>query len=149
MIDRCTQLLAMQPVGAPVDLRCENLQETVISNASVVVLNFTLQFIPVEERLDVLRKIYDGMIDGGILILSEKIAFEDDRKQAVFTDIHHDFKRAHGYSDLEIAQKRTAIENVLIPETIPAHQSRLQQAGFSSADVWYQAINFISMVAYK
>lgn len=149
MIDRCTQLLALQPDGASVELRCENLQETVIENASVVVLNFTLQFIPMEDRLTVLTKIYEGMVDGGILILSEKVAFPDRNKQSVFTDIHHDFKRAQGYSELEIAQKRTSLENVLIPETPEAHQKRLVEAGFSSAEIWYQAINFLSFVAIK
>jgi tRNA (cmo5U34)-methyltransferase len=67
----------------------------------------------------------------------------------LLTDIHHDFKRAHGYSDLEISQKRSALENVLVPETIAAHRDRLTKAGFASVDVWFQCFNFMSMLAVK
>ena len=75
--------------------------------------------------------------------------FEDLHVNELLTEIHHDFKRAHGYTDLEISQKRTALENVLIPETIPAHRERLSRAGFSSVDVWFQCFNFMSMLAVK
>jgi tRNA (cmo5U34)-methyltransferase len=69
--------------------------------------------------------------------------------QELNTDLHHAFKRANGYSDLEIAQKRSALDNVLIPETLAAHRTRLQRAGFSSVDVWFQCFNFASLVAIK
>jgi tRNA (cmo5U34)-methyltransferase len=65
------------------------------------------------------------------------------------TDLHHAFKRANGYSALEIAQKRNSLENVLIPETLASHRQRLQSAGFSSVDVWFQCFNFASLVAIK
>ena len=89
------------------------------------------------------------MRPGGVLILSEKVIFEDEHVDGLLADIHHDFKRAHGYSDLEISQKRSALENVLIPETIPTHRDRLLTAGFSSCDVWFQCFNFMSMLAVK
>jgi tRNA (cmo5U34)-methyltransferase len=63
--------------------------------------------------------------------------------------LHHNFKRAHGYSDLEISQKRSALENRLIPETIEQHKQRLNSAGFSASDVWYQCFNFMSLMAVK
>ena len=63
--------------------------------------------------------------------------------------MHHAFKKAQGYSDLEISQKRTALENVLIPETFAQHQNRLRQVGFSSAEVWFQYFNFASIIALK
>ncbi|MEK9765805.1 MAG: carboxy-S-adenosyl-L-methionine synthase CmoA, partial [Thalassolituus sp.] len=82
------------------------------------------------------------------LILSEKVAFDKDEQQIQDT-LHHDFKRANGYSDLEIAQKRSAIENVLIPETEDVHRERLLSAGFSKVIRWYQCFNFVSYLAIK
>ena len=115
----------------------------------MVVLNFTLQFVPEDQRQALCQRISDAMLPGGILILSEKIQFADAHLQELNTDLHHAFKRANGYSDLEVAQKRSALENVLMPETLSAHQQRLKACGFSSVDVWFQCFNFASMVAIK
>lgn len=150
MIERGQQLLASDQTSAvPVTMVCADLQNVDIKNASVVVLNFTLQFIPVEERLLLIKRIYQGLKPGGILILSEKIAFDDNAKQEFHIEAHHDFKRANGYSDLEISQKRSALEKVLIPETLVSHQQRLKLAGFDFSELWFQCFNFISLVAIK
>tara|TARA_R110001606_G_scaffold399222_2_gene582472 strand:- start:136640 stop:137374 length:735 start_codon:yes stop_codon:yes gene_type:complete len=150
MIERGQQLLASDLSSAiPVSMVCADLQNVEIENASVVVLNFTLQFIPIEERLLLIKRIYQGLKPGGILILSEKIAFDDMGKQDFHIEAHHDFKRANGYSDLEISQKRSALEKVLIPETIKNHQQRLKLAGFDFSELWFQCFNFISLVAIK
>jgi|SRR5690554_64495 tRNA (cmo5U34)-methyltransferase len=149
MIERCHQVIAADSGEIPVHLQCANLQDVEIKQASIVVLNFTLQFIPVEQRPDVLQQIYQGLLPGGVLILSEKVAFEDKPHQELMTELHHNFKRSNGYSDLEIAQKRSAIENVLIPETLNTHRTRLRAAGFSSVDVWFQCFNFASIIAIK
>jgi tRNA (cmo5U34)-methyltransferase len=150
MIERGQQLLVSDQTSAiPVMMICADLQNVDIENASVVVLNFTLQFIPVEERLLLIKRIYQGLKPGGILILSEKIAFDDNAKQEFHIEAHHDFKRANGYSDLEISQKRSALEKVLIPETLVSHQQRLKLAGFDFSELWFQCFNFISLVAIK
>jgi tRNA (cmo5U34)-methyltransferase len=150
MIERGEALLASDPASrVPVKMVCANIQDVAIENASVVVLNFTLQFIPPEERLTLITRIYEGLKPGGVLILSEKMAFDDPVKQDFHIEAHHDFKRANGYSDLEISQKRTALERVMIPETLSCHQRRLQDAGFSFSEVWFQCFNFVSMVAIK
>ncbi|HEC60580.1 hypothetical protein LCGC14_1528900 [marine sediment metagenome] len=150
MIERGQQLLASdQSSTVPVSMVCANLQDVDIENASVVVLNFTLQFIPVEDRLLLIERIYQGLKPGGILILSEKIAFSEPEKHEFHIDVHHDFKRANGYSDLEISQKRSALEKVLIPETLANHQQRLKLAGFEFSELWFQCFNFISLVAIK
>jgi tRNA (cmo5U34)-methyltransferase len=133
----------------PVDLRCADMRATEIEQASVVVLNFTLQFIPLADRQVFLQKIYQGLLPGGILILSEKLRFDDSRQEALQTDMHHAFKQAQGYSALEISQKRNALENVLLPETLAQHQQRLEAVGFSSTEVWFQYFNFASMIALK
>jgi len=114
---------------------------------SVVVLNFTLQFIPVPQRLRLLKAIQSAMVPGGLLILSEKLTMDDPAMDALMIDLHHDFKRSQGYSDLEIAQKRDAIENVLIPETAQSHSDRLSEAGFSRSSIWFQCLNFASFIA--
>lgn len=149
MIECCNKVIAADSSELPVELLCSDLQDVEIYNASVVVLNFTLQFINILERCNILEKIYAGLRPGGVLILSEKVAFEDAPHHDLMIELHHNFKRANGYSDLEIAQKRSAIENVLIPETLEAHRDRLKKAGFSSSDVWFQCFNFASMIAIK
>lgn len=133
----------------PVRLICGNAQDITITNASMVVLNFTLQFIPVTQRANLLRQIVDGLLPGGILVLSEKVAFDDRQHHELMIELHHNFKRANGYSDLEISQKRSALDDVLIPETLETHRKRLRDSGFSSVDVWFQCFNFASVIAIK
>lgn len=137
------------PVLPPVELRQEDIRDTPICNASVVVLNFTLQFVDPAHRGTLLKRIASGLEGGGILVLSEKICFEDSAEQALLTEWHHDFKRAQGYSELEISRKRDALENVMIPESLEQHRERLSSAGFSSVHPWFQGFNFISLVAFR
>ena len=120
-----------------------------MNNASFAVLNLTLQFISVELRENLLRRIADALIPGGALLISEKVCFDDPTQQELLTELHHDFKRAHGYSDLEIAQKRAAIENRLVPETIDDHSRRLSKVGFDCVVPWFQCFNFVSLLALK
>ena len=149
MVNRCQLNIEDDDGAVPVDVVCNDLREVVVERAIVVVLNFTLQFIPVEQRNELLSRIYDGMLPGGALVVSEKIAFADPVEQQLQTDLHMSFKRANGYSDLEISQKRAALENVLIPETIETHAARFKSVGFKSSQVWFQALNFVSMLAVK
>ena len=128
---------------------CADINRVSIDNASVVVMNFTLQFIPPEQRSQLLQKIYQGMKEGGVLILSEKLNFTDTAQQQLLIDMHHFFKKANGYSELEISQKRQALENVLLPETLEQHRQRLTDAGFKQTEQWFQCFNFVSMIAIK
>lgn len=146
MVDRAREALDAQP-GMPVELYCADIRDVDVSDASVVVLNFTLQFLPTADRLALLRDVRSGMRPGVVLVLSEKIAGADDAQDRELTELHHAFKRANGYSELEISQKRSALENVLIPETLVTHQQRLTKAGFRRADLWFQCFNFVSLVA--
>ena len=130
-------------------LRNEDIQQSVIENASVVVLNYALQFLSPPQRLNLLKNIHRGLTDKGVLLLSEKITFEDPDTQTRLVDWHHDFKRANGYSDLEIAQKRRALENVMITDTLSQHKERIMAAGFSKMTIWFQCYNFVSIVAEK
>ena len=130
-------------------LEQQDIQQTQITNAALVLMNFTLQFIPLSERDQIIKSIYQGLHKGGALILSEKIKFEDEQTHIQLTDIHHQYKADQGYSQLEIAQKRDAIENVLIPETLNTHIQRLQNAGFKVVTPWVQNLQFLSIIAVK
>ena len=132
-----------------IECRQEDLRASEISDASMVILNFTLQFIEPAARASLMQKIYDGMRPGGLLVISEKIQFPDPQLNELFIDLYHRFKETQGYSKLEIAQKRAALEHVLIPETLAEHRQRLTNAGFHSFDAWFQCFNFASMVAFK
>lgn len=132
-----------------IELICDDINQIDVNNASVVVMNFTLQFIAPEQRSKLLKKIYQGMNQGGILILSEKLNYNDASQQQLLIEMHHFFKKANGYSDLEISQKRQTIENVLLPETLEKHKTRLQEAGFKQVEQWFQCFNFSSLIAIK
>jgi len=116
------------------------------SPCSVVSLNFTLQFIAPEQRLSLLSRIHEAMVPGGVLILAEKVTVPEPA-QTHLNALHLDFKRANGYSELEIAGKRQAIEQVLIPESPETHTERLQQAGFNAVSEFFHCLNFRAWMA--
>ncbi|OIP98977.1 MAG: carboxy-S-adenosyl-L-methionine synthase CmoA [Zetaproteobacteria bacterium CG2_30_46_52] len=147
MLKACA--INVQASPTPVHLLLGNIEEVDIADASVVVLNFTLQFIAKEKRDALMQKIYAGMRPGGVLVLSEKVAFDDDFEQEAQIQLHESFKKAQGYSEMEVSRKRQSIENVLIPETMETHHARLEKAGFAHSQTWFQCFNFVSMLAYK
>lgn len=149
MVERCRNNIAEDLSPIEVDVVCGDIREQRIENASVVVLNFTLQFLPPEDRLALLSNIHQGMVPGAVLLLSEKITFDDEIEQELQNALHLSFKRANGYSDLEISQKRMALENVLIAETVAEHRQRLAEAGFWHSQQWFQCFNFVSLLAIK
>ncbi|QIM65341.1 carboxy-S-adenosyl-L-methionine synthase CmoA [Frederiksenia canicola] len=149
MVERCRHHLNAYHSDIPVDILCDDIRHIEIKNASMVVLNFTLQFLPPEDRLQLLEKIYQGLNPNGVLVLSEKFRFEDEMMNELLIDLHHTFKRANGYSELEVSQKRTALENVMRTDSIDTHRKRLKQAGFEKVELWFQCFNFGSIVAVK
>ncbi|MBU1311962.1 MAG: carboxy-S-adenosyl-L-methionine synthase CmoA [Gammaproteobacteria bacterium] len=149
MVERCERHLQAFRSDVPVEVKLADIREQVIENAAVVVINFTLQFLPKEDRDALINKVYQGLKPGAVLILSEKLISADSIANELLIELHHDFKRANGYSELEISQKRSALENVMKPDTLQEHQQRLQQAGFSSQTLWFQCFNFCSMLAIK
>lgn len=149
MIERASLHLGGYKSQVPVELRCEDIATTSIKNASVVVLNFTLQFIPQEQREAMIQHIYDGLTHGGVLLIAEKFRHNDNAMNDTLIDLHHDFKRANGYSELEISQKRAAIENVMKIDTLETHQQRFNSVGFKHHSVWFQCFNFAAMLAVK
>lgn len=119
--------------------------EVVVEEASVVLLNLTLQFIAPAQRLGLLRRIRAGLRPGGGLILVEKVAQPE--TDPLLAELHQDFKAAQGYSALEIARKRAALEQVLIPDDEPTHTGRLHEAGFERVERFFQCLNFVGWIA--
>lgn len=149
MVERCREYLDKDAARLPVQTLCRDLRDVEISNASVVVMNYTLQFIPVEERAAILQRIYRGLLPGGVLILAEKVIDVSLSQEQLFQELHADFKRAQGYSDIEISQKRSSLENVLVSESLQTHQQRLESTGFRQSAVWFHCYNFAALLAIK
>ena len=147
MLTAARDVLDKEVPSLAIELIESDILDAPIDNASVVIMNYTLQFVPVANRLPLLKKIRGALTPGDALILSEKIKLDSPTMDDTMIAMHHDFKRAQGYSDLEIAQKRQALENVLIPETLNVHFERLKKAGFSDSSCWFQCFNFASMIA--
>lgn len=149
MVERCERHLQGFRSDVPVEVKLADIRQLDINNAAMVVINFTLQFLPKTDRDTLMVNIYNGLKPGGILVLSEKMLTTEPETHELLISLHHDFKRANGYSELEISQKRSALENVMLPDTLQEQQQRLQQAGFVKQTVWFQCFNFCSLVAIK
>ncbi len=126
-----------------------DLQDFVPEPASVVILNYTLQFLPLSERPRLLKSVFDCLQPTGALLVSEKVSHRSVSLHQVLYEMHHDFKRSHGYSELEISQKRDALENVLVPITCEENLELLKSAGFEETEVYAKWYNFASFVAFK
>ena len=149
MIDACRGNMTEHSGQFDIEFVHADITAADISHASVVIMNFTLQFIAVEQRQALLEKIYNGLLPGGILIISEKISFANEQEAALMQDLHHHMKAMNGYEAMEIANKREALEKVLLPETLETHLERLEQIGFQQAVPWLRCLNFISLLAIK
>ncbi len=149
MVERCRQHLQIYRSDIPTEIKLADILNYDFKPASFIALNFTLQFLDKARRLELLKTISRIIVPGGALILSEKLAFNDKNTEHMFTELHHQFKKSNGYSDLEIAQKRAALEKILIPESYQEHSQRLYDVGFSQVDCWFQHYNFASFVAVK
>ena len=120
-----------------------------LSGADIIICNYTLQFVRPLVRQDFVNRLARHLSPGGILIISEKIISHDPRLNREYINMYHRFKRQHGYSELEIAAKREALENVLIPFSIQENMELLRQAGFTSVETFFQWCNFASFIAVK
>lgn len=149
MVKRCREEIAADNSKVPVDVVESDIRDVTIENASLVLVYFTLQFLPPDARDELVATIRRGMVDGGVLLLAEKFAFESESARAWMDAHHHDFKRVQGYSHLEIARKRQALDNVLVPETRRAHRERLERAGFREINDWFRCFNFGCIAAVK
>ena len=149
MLNACAQNLKNAGIQERVTLRNENICDTTLKNAGVVIMHYTLQFLPVAERPALLAQIFSALRPGGILLLSEKVSHRHPLMSESLNELHWDFKRQQGYSEMEIAQKREALEDVLIPLTSRENETLLFDAGFSEVETYLKWYNFASIVAVK
>jgi len=147
MLDRARQ--KSQAFGAELELEYADMLSYPYRDEDIVVANYTLQFIRPMQRMVLVQKIYDGMKEGGLFIFSEKVIFGDKRLDKQMIDIYYDYKKAQGYSEYEIAQKREALENVLIPFTIEENVQMCRDAGFRQVDTIFQWANFVTFLVKK
>jgi tRNA (cmo5U34)-methyltransferase len=150
MLDKCKLKLMEVGFSRNYELRCADLNEGVkINNASVVVLCLTLQFVRPIYRERLLKNVYDGINNGGSLILVEKILAEESQFNRDFINYYYNYKRRNHYSEMEISQKREALENVLIPYKLSEDISLLRDTGFAHCEVFFKWYNFAGLIATK
>jgi len=150
MLALAAKKLAESGVTRPCELRHGDLNSNLeISNASVVLLVLTLQFVRPLHRERIIREIYEGLEPNGCLILVEKVLGENSAFNRLFINHYYEMKRRNGYSDLEIAQKREALENVLVPYRFEENKELLRGQGFRHVDTFFKWYNFCAMVAMK
>lgn len=150
MLNKCKSNLMEIGFSRNYDLRSADLNQGVkIDNASVVVLCLTLQFVRPIYREQLIKNIYDGLNPGGALILIEKILAEESRFNRDFINYYYNYKRRNHYSDLEISQKREALENVLIPYKLSEDITLLRDKGFAHCEVFFKWYNFAGVIAVK
>ena len=150
MLDKCRNKLLQFDVKRPFDLEVADLNSDVqIENASVVVLCLTLQFVRPINRERLIKQIFNGLNREGALIIVEKILAEDSRFNRDFIKYYYDMKRRHHYSEMEIAQKREALENVLVPYKLSENITLLRDAGFEHCEVFFKWYNFAGIIAKK
>jgi len=147
MLDRAEQ--KCQAFGADIVLEFADMLEYNYQSEDVVVANYTLQFIRPIQRLELVKKIYNGLHEDGIFIFSEKVVFQDKAVDKQMIDIYYDYKKEQGYSEYEIAQKREALENVLIPFTIKENIQMCKDAGFKKIETVFQWANFVTFIVKK
>ena len=150
MLKRRRQKLADNGFKHEFELVCADLNRGVqIQNASKVMMGLTLQFIRPLYRDTLIKMILDGLNENGCLILVEKVLGEDSVFNRLFIKYYYDMKKSHGYSELEISQKREALENVLVPYKLLENREMLLRAGFRYCDVFFKWYNFCGLVALK
>lgn len=147
MLDRAKQ--KCQAFGATIDLELADMLTYTYRQEDVIVANYTLQFIRPMQRVELIKKLYDGLKDDGVFIFSEKVVFEDKKLDKELIDIYYYYKKEQGYSEYEIAQKREALENVLIPFTIKENIQMCKDAGFKHIETVFQWANFVTFIVKK
>lgn len=145
----CENLTGAAARGHRVDVVCADIAKMDFLPCQAIVINLTLQFLPIDTRLALLKKCHSALNAGGVLILTEKIHLESAPLNAWQTARYYDFKRQNGYSQTEIDGKRAALDGVLTTDSEHTHRERLAAAGFGQVEMWWRALNFVSFAAFK
>jgi tRNA (cmo5U34)-methyltransferase len=148
MLDRCEVKFKTHNV-TNYTLLNQDLNEIPFDSMGVALMNYTLQFIGPKKRPALLKKIHQALRPGGILILTEKIKNPDPFMENLFVDLYYDFKRRNGYSELEISQKKEALEKVLVTLTPQEQITQLQDSGFEKVEILFKRYNFCCYLGIK
>lgn len=149
MIEQSQKKLTQLNLAGQFDWQCASMLDCDFHDMDVVILNYTLQFIDPEERLQLLTKMQTQLKKGCLVFVSEKLKMQQPEFQKSFTEVYEQFKRGNKYSNLEIAQKRKALENVLVPFTEQENLALFEKAGFTKVDCFFRWFNFASFVLIK
>lgn len=150
MIEQAKRKLSDSEVGGRIDLKVANIEDDLgLHDASVVFMNYTLQFVRPLHREAVVKQIYEGLNPNGCLMLIEKVLGNNSLFNRMYIELYYEYKQSVGYSDKEIAQKRESLENVLIPYRLDENLELLNRCGFTSTDVFFKWYNWAGIVAVK
>ena len=149
MLDKANLKAELYSKQRHISFLLEDIIHFAHTGAGAIILNYTLQFIRPLQREGFLQNLFDNLKPGGILLLSEKVLSHDRRLNREYIELYHRFKKSRGYSELEIAKKREALENILIPFSISENIAMLEKCGFSPVETYFQWFNFASFIAVK
>lgn len=148
MVERCREIMSADSGLCPVDVVQGDIVDFTLDDASLVVLNFTLQFAPPERREQILRRAARALRPGGALVLSEKTTEEDPQLDEFWTKMHDAFRGSNGYSNLEMSRKREALDRVLIPQTTDSYEDMMRRVGLVPVQ-WFRCLHFVSWIGKK
>ena len=148
MLEKCREKLQALGMLESALLQHADIESFDFADASIILMNYTLQFFDLSLRPKILKQLATRLKPGGFLVLSEKVHHADPQTDELLTELYFDFKRRNGYSELEISRKRDALENVLVPLTVEENVNMLQAAGFKKVELMLKWFNFATFVAY-
>ncbi len=149
MISKALHKAEMYSLSDRLKFQEADITDLPLSECGAIIMNYTLQFVRPIQREQFVKRLFSTLKPGGMLILSEKVITHDPELNRAYIDFYLDFKRNNGYSETEIARKREALENVLVPFSIEENKDLLIKAGFQSVEAFFQWFNFSSLVAIK
>ncbi|KHL83374.1 carboxy-S-adenosyl-L-methionine synthase CmoA [Helicobacter pylori] len=132
-----------------VRFECMDFLEVEFKEASAFSLLFVLQFVRPMQREVLLKKIYNSLALNGVLLVGEKIMSEDRILDKQMIELYYLYKQNQGYSHNEIAFKREALENVLVPYSLKENVALLESVGFKHVEALFKWVNFTLLVARK
>lgn len=149
MLERARNKIKSHGLQEKITFTQASLEEVNLEECGMLIMNYTLQFVPLENRPELLKKIYNSLKPGGLFIMAEKIVCHEESVNDLITDLYYDFKRRNGYSEMEISQKREALENVMRPITPTQQVDMLKSAGFDKCEMVFRWYNFCCYLGVK
>jgi tRNA (cmo5U34)-methyltransferase len=148
MVDRCREVLSADSGLCPVEVFTADITDLSFEPSSLIVLNFTLQFVPPPQRQEILARIERSLVPGGVLVLSEKTAADDADVDARYRELHDAFRESNGYTRMEMSRKREALDQILIPEDPVRYEGLMREVGLVPIP-WFRCLQFVSWIAKK